>query len=242
MHSFLVCGVDAHQNYQQALKLAGQFLNVPVQPGKTIDFFYLHPENSSENLKINQIRQLKKDLATRPLAQPMKVALIHQAHQLTLAAQNALLKTLEEPPGKTKIIITSDQPGLLLDTIISRCEIRSDKQTTKLDGKQLADQETIARQLSNSSLGARLRWADQQNFTRTQLTDLIESQIQYWHQQLTRSDTWAINHALSALKTLQEAAKLTRTQVNHSLILDQLLMAFPGPKNKNGVAKKLTSQ
>src|SRR3712207_9357567 len=52
-----------------------------------------------------------------------KVFVVEQAELLSAAAQNALLKTLEEPAGRTLIVLLTDQPGALLPTIRSRCQV-----------------------------------------------------------------------------------------------------------------------
>lgn len=50
-----------------------------------------------------------------------KVLIVDDAHRMTIAAQNALLKTLEEPSHSGVVVLVTHQPGLLLDTIVSRC-------------------------------------------------------------------------------------------------------------------------
>ncbi len=52
---------------------------------------------------------------------PMRVVWIHQAHVMNVAASNALLKTLEEPPDRTLLLLVTDQPARLLPTVLSRC-------------------------------------------------------------------------------------------------------------------------
>jgi len=77
----------------------------------------------SEALKIGHIRQLQKSIALRPYEAKRKVYIIDNAHNLTAAASNALLKILEEPPKMSLIILVTDKPGRLFKTIISRCKV-----------------------------------------------------------------------------------------------------------------------
>jgi len=79
-------------------------------------------ESSEGEIKIESIRQLKKDISFRPYEGRKKVFIIDNAHKLTAEAQGAILKILEEPPGNSLIILISDKPGLLFKTIISRCK------------------------------------------------------------------------------------------------------------------------
>lgn len=75
----------------------------------------------SRDIRIEQIRQLQERLAFRALESKSKVAILVTAHAMNASAQNALLKTLEEPPQGTVLILISSAPDKLLPTIRSRC-------------------------------------------------------------------------------------------------------------------------
>lgn len=75
----------------------------------------------SRDIRIEQIRRLQERLAFRALEAPHKIALLVTAHAMNQPAQNALLKTLEEPPRDTILILVSSAPDKLLPTIRSRC-------------------------------------------------------------------------------------------------------------------------
>jgi DNA polymerase-3 subunit delta' len=75
----------------------------------------------SRDIRIEQVRKLQERLSFRALESAHKVALIVTAHAMNPPAQNALLKTLEEPPRDTIIILVSSAPDKLLPTIRSRC-------------------------------------------------------------------------------------------------------------------------
>ena len=83
----------------------------------------LHLLNNDDGIiKIDDVRQLQRDLSYRPIEAQRKSSLIDGADAMNPAAANALLKTLEEPPGDALIILISDRPDSLLDTIRSRCQ------------------------------------------------------------------------------------------------------------------------
>ncbi len=84
---------------------------------------HLIEAGDSDALKIESIRQLKKDIGLRAYEAKEKVFIINDAHNLTPEAANALLKILEEPPPDSSIILVSSKPALLFKTIISRCRI-----------------------------------------------------------------------------------------------------------------------
>lgn len=77
----------------------------------------------SKAIKIEQVRQLQKEISLRPYEGKKKVFIIDNAEDLTQEAANALLKILEEPPANSLIILISAKPNLLFKTIISRCKI-----------------------------------------------------------------------------------------------------------------------
>lgn len=84
-----------------------------------------HPDIKifSEPLSVDDARFIKTDSFIYPNNSAKKVYIILDAHQMTFAAQNALLKVLEEPATFTHFILTTNTSGILLDTIISRCMI-----------------------------------------------------------------------------------------------------------------------
>ena len=95
-------------------------------------------------IKVDAVRDIVAFAQGTPQAGPRKAAVIAGAHALNVHAANALLKTLEEPPAGTHLLLVTSQPGRLLPTIRSRCqrlEIRPDRQAARewLAGMVTAD-------------------------------------------------------------------------------------------------------
>ena len=81
-------------------------------------------ERSREGvLKIDQIRELQRQAALKPVEAPVKVFVLRELERANPAAANALLKTLEEPPLYVVLLVTSARPHALLPTILSRCQV-----------------------------------------------------------------------------------------------------------------------
>jgi DNA polymerase III delta prime subunit len=72
---------------------------------------------------IELIRSLKNFISQKPFNHQNKIIIISEAHNLNIESQNALLKTLEEPGEDNYLILTTNQPSKLLNTIISRCHL-----------------------------------------------------------------------------------------------------------------------
>ncbi|MDD5155586.1 MAG: DNA polymerase III subunit [Candidatus Omnitrophica bacterium] len=80
-------------------------------------------DTDSSAISIEDIRRMQKEINLKAYEAREKVCIINDAHNLTPEASNALLKTLEEPPQDSLIILVTSKPSLLFKTIISRCKI-----------------------------------------------------------------------------------------------------------------------
>jgi DNA polymerase-3 subunit delta' len=143
-HSYLLTGDRADSLENLALGLAGQVL--AGAPQEHPDFHSVRPESKSRSITVLQIRELERELYLRPFIAPVKVAVIFDAERMCLggaSAANAFLKTLEEPPAHTLILLTSGRPAMLLPTIISRC-LRLDLGFEDIDAGAVHEPEWIA--------------------------------------------------------------------------------------------------
>ena len=89
--------------------------------GSHPDLLTIQPDGAV--IKINQIRELKHALTLSPFEARFRVIILEDVHTMRREAANSLLKTLEEPPADNILILTADDPGDLLPTIISRCQV-----------------------------------------------------------------------------------------------------------------------
>jgi DNA polymerase III delta' subunit len=89
--------------------------------GNHPDVHRLRPEGPGGQVRIEQVRALASELALLPVEGGPRVAIVEAAHRLNEDAQNALLKTLEEPPAGVTIVLCADDEERLLPTVRSRC-------------------------------------------------------------------------------------------------------------------------
>ncbi|MBU0571065.1 MAG: DNA polymerase III subunit delta' [Candidatus Omnitrophica bacterium] len=88
------------------------------------DIMWIKPEKA-KRIRIGEIRKAKDMLSLKPYESSVSACVIEDAHLLTREAANALLKVLEEPPGRALVVLISGKRELLLPTVISRCmEVR----------------------------------------------------------------------------------------------------------------------
>lgn len=85
------------------------------------DVHWVRPESKSRIITIEQVRELSREIHLKPNEAEFKVAVVVAADRLNPQAANAFLKTLEEPPPKSVLVLLTTDPSRLLETILSRC-------------------------------------------------------------------------------------------------------------------------
>ena len=91
--------------------------------GRHGDFHLVQPEAGKRAVSINDVRTLESAVALRAVEGGHKVFVIEDADRMTVEASNAFLKTLEEPPPKSLLILIVESLDAMLDTIVSRCHV-----------------------------------------------------------------------------------------------------------------------
>jgi DNA polymerase-3 subunit delta' len=99
------------------------------------DLAWLSLEENSRQIRIEQVRDLSAELALTSHAGGYKVGIISPADALNRFAANALLKTLEEPPARTLLVLVATQPSRLPPTILSRCQRLRVRAPTRAEGR-----------------------------------------------------------------------------------------------------------
>lgn len=93
-----------------------------IVAGSHPDLIWVTPEEDKQQVSIDQIRATNERFSKTSYRQGHKVAIVFPAHQMTVNAANSLLKTLEEPPPRSLLILLTSQPSGLPPTVRSRCQ------------------------------------------------------------------------------------------------------------------------
>src|SRR6201984_2823676 len=123
-HAYLITGPPGSGKELLAADLASLVNGTPAKnvfSAKARDIFVARPESKSRRIVIAQIRDLEHALQMRASNGRRKVAIIPDADRLQTEAANAFLKTLEEPPKDSLLLLLSALPEALPETILSRC-------------------------------------------------------------------------------------------------------------------------
>jgi DNA polymerase-3 subunit delta' len=186
------------------------------------DLFVVSPETAA--IKIEQVRDVVREIAGLPFEARARAAIIDDAHTMTEQAMNALLKSLEEPPATSHLILVTASPQALLPTIRSRCQtIRLGPLPSALLESHLQDRLALSpadarlrAALSGGSLGAALAFeADGYRALRDEILVMLEKATGAsavhrlkWSERLGEVEDMPL--ALSALRSLLRDAAAAR--------------------------------
>ncbi len=123
-HAYLITGAPGSGKELLAAELASLVNGTPAKDifsAKAREVFIARPESKSRRIVTAQIRALEHALQMRAANRGRKVAIIPDADRLQIEAANAFLKTLEEPPKDSLLLLLSALPEALPETILSRC-------------------------------------------------------------------------------------------------------------------------
>ena len=120
-HALLLHGESLEALEEVSMLLAEVLLGNAEKPALHPDFFALRPSNKMRQIGIGDTRRLIRRIQHSPYQADRKVAVVFEVDRMNKSSANAFLKTLEEPPADTTILLLSTRPYDLLDTIRSRC-------------------------------------------------------------------------------------------------------------------------
>lgn len=233
MQTVLICGGTREERKDEAVRHA--------RGVSREDLIIVDAENDSG---IEEIRQLKHRLNLKPYSSPFKVGLLENAQFLTIPAQNALLKTLEEPPEKTLLILTAPTLQILLPTIVSRCQIipLPAKTEIQLSEEEFQNLRSLVFHFLSLGVGGRLEIASQVSKTRQGALEFCDQQVFLWRRillekfQIFPSQNEKLGHLESGqlvniLKNLKKNREMIEANVNPKLALENFFLRLPCGKN-----------
>ncbi|MBI4036296.1 hypothetical protein HY386_00255 [Candidatus Daviesbacteria bacterium] len=229
------------------LKIAGMIAKIFISPSPEIiriEFDKIlkergvslnHPDllcfAAGEKVGIEQARKIKQYLSTKPYQSRGKVIIIEDGSVMTAEAQNALLKTLEELPTETIILIGTDSEANLLPTVLSRC------QTVRLTAPSKSE---LFNEYTQDILKM-LAWDKAKRFGYIEKLKerelFLDTLVKTFHNLLYQREGKDITHQLTEeeiikfIQKLIEAQRWSKQNVNIRAILEYLMLEMPNLQN-----------
>lgn len=149
-HAYFISGPPGCGKRDVARGVCALLHGPGADPFAAGDVHLVQPESKSRRIVIEQVRDLERELHLRSMSGARKIGVLIDADRLQLQAANAFLKTLEEPPANSLLLLLSALPEQLPDTILSRCigiELKATeaRQLTPLQRRLLAVLQTHAK-------------------------------------------------------------------------------------------------
>ena len=186
-----------------------------VSVGEDMDVLEI---DGASNRGIDEIRQLRSNVAVRPSRARFKIYIIDEVHMLTQQAFNALLKTLEEPPGHVKFIFCTTDPQKIPITVLSRCQrfdfspVQTDKIADRL--REIAASENVAAEEAALQLLAR-----RANGSMRDSQSLLEQLLSFCGDEITVDEVHQLLGTTDVGKIADLATAMTERDSNKTLSL-----------------------
>lgn len=178
-----------------------------------------------DSIGIEAIRDLTRIISLKPFASLPKVGII-QANNLTFEAQTAFLKTLEEPPGDAVFLLHSPNTNLLLQTIISRCQIINlPPESEMIMSKEEKEKQTaLLEQVLKASVSERIVIAEKEGITSKEVAEKF-CQIQFvlWREKLLESKS---KKTITTIRQIQKTIRYLKANVNPKLAIENLILFY----------------
>lgn len=227
MLPILITGGSVNERKKKAYELAAHSMGVsPDKLESQPDLYLITPGPS---ITIAQIRKLVTDLSRKPLQSPVSVAVLLEANLATIDAQNALLKTLEEPFPSSYIILTSPNKDLLLPTVVSRCrEISlSTPINSKLEQTKEKEISTLIDFFLSNQPEKRLAKIDQITLQKQETLEELENLIRIAETKLRSSNDKNEQDVFAPfIRAADKARKHISANVNIRLAIANFLLSF----------------
>ncbi len=128
------------------------------------DVVELRRSEDKATLSVDNVRAIKAEVYTKPAMADYKVVIVYEMHLATPAAQNAMLKMIEEPPDRVVFLILCDTMSPILDTIVSRCVVIDLGPLPDKVLKQIPDVTDFQVSASEGNIGRLLRLKDDADY------------------------------------------------------------------------------
>ena len=217
MQSFLIIAKDKN-------KASTHISNFLKEEG--INPFDINLQAFEKAMGIPDVRNIQKSILLKPFRGKTKAVVIEAYENITIEAQNALLKVLEEPPANTLIIISTSSKELILPTIISRCKvIELEEKEVSLGNEDISSLNDFLNIILSGKAGDKLKIAEVIAKNKESTVLWLEKMAVFVRSKLT--DNSNDLKYLNFLKKLQKTYKAIKsTNVSQRTALENLFLSL----------------
>lgn len=189
----------------------------------------LFKEDSEEDLKVENVRDIIYQMEVAPLEGRGKVCIIEEAHRMNSASSNAFLKTLEEPKENRFFILTTTKPGALLPTLISRSllfHFKPESETVQFSQEEWAALEKLLRDYESSKETAPLLEFCEEKETALRLLQFLQTALRGRALGATQNQLFSELSPLECTYKFQKIVELEgklRSNANPSLLIESFI-------------------
>ncbi len=179
---------------------------------------------SQSSIGINDVREFISKLQLLPSQSPMVAGIISDASLLTMEAQQALLKTLEEPPSTAILFLGISQKNILLPTILSRLEsvVLKEKNTALTPNRSI--DEALIENLLNASSGQRLSILSLPCKTKEESKVFLSDAINILREKLALHTSSNTTHIATILTRLLKLYDINQSSMNMQLLIESAFL------------------
>jgi DNA polymerase-3 subunit delta' len=215
------------------------------------DLMILSEENKKDQrfgdggeIKIAQVRNAQNFLSYKSYNGGFKIVVVNEAEKMNQEAQSCFLKTLEEPKGKTLLLLVSSKPEMLLDTIKSRCQQIKFFGNPIVDEQRLKEEEQVLKEIlpvAGANLAEKFKYAKSIDFDKQNLSNILGPLEKYTRYMLFKNivgdekgyfselpsamEKYPVTKLKKIIELIEDINyKLTFTNVNQKLALEVLLL------------------
>lgn len=230
MHTYLIIGGDLSSRTEE---IARQMTARGIH-----EFDCITPELTGPTIGITEIRAFIKALSLRPTHGNVSAGIIPQAELLTQEAQQALLKTLEEPPAHANLILAVANDAALLPTVVSRCvKIPVTQKGMTLQGEVLKKTTDFLTNLMMTPVGERIAFCETVGKSKDEILMWIDTALVLLGESIRDTDTTGKLPEMRLFKTrlihrLLQAKQRILGNIHPLLALEHALITDDAKKDK----------
>jgi DNA polymerase III delta prime subunit len=233
VNSYLIIGGNLNNRLDKINQLLLEYNLILSSP---------HPDllsiQADPSVKIRHIREAQHFLSRKPYQAKIKALVVPEAEKMTIPAQNAFLKTLEEPPANSLIFLSSPGEEILLPTIISRCQLIRLSTNQLINNQELHTSHlSLFNSLLKAGIGERLNLIEPYEKDREEAIKFCEDMTIVLRDNLINKNQLTINPSTKLrvnnqqltiiIKSLLQTIIYLKANVNIKLALDNWVIDLP---------------